>query len=829
MQLRMWMLDVAREQSPTLDHLRRYLDLTQESGFNAIGLYLEHRFAYPSTPWSHGQGCLTPEMVRQMQEEYPDLQIVPFINLLGHFEGMLYTEYGKRFREETFKGLQACPCHPGFVELCHQIIEDTVSVFSSDLIHIGGDETQQLGVCPTCQAKVVAWTSRSGSLVQATNPDAEVQATDGKALLYGEHFGPLARKVQELGRRPALWGDMFLEHPEALDFIPKEALIFDWQYFKSPLETSRQFTAKGFEVVCSPALLTYNALWCHLSESGQNVRDHAEAARELNAYGVCVTTWECGLMGNYETLFPAIRGCGEMLSANQGEDKTPVERLRIDPTAQLPDSPSDSSSVTDAAVIAACDSIFTYAIRGRTRVIEIQRRGGSYHVAYDGNPVAEYRLGAGERVVRRLARLSNLNVAIPMDGQQGRISGVFETSSVGETRFEYTVEAEGGVTPNRMVFTSTSQGTVLSEGFSSTPANDTEEKRMRMAQFRFDPTDQLPESPSDDISIVVAVCDSIFMNAIHARTRVIEIDRRGDSYRLAYDGKRVAELPFEQGEGIVRRLAMLSNLNIMRPMDGQPGQISGAFTMSPGGDSSTFSFATEAFGGPTPIAMRFTSSTDPTPTPSDKPQTTGHTFADSYAQESLAHEEWARLMSDDLAALGGIFACGQIRSSLKCRLLLYSNPFLAWMHHHEELSGEVGDRALAILAHAITVAPTTSMRGVAEFGKLAIEFVRYAEESRQAYAQGQPGVAAAALVPCRPIFEQLERIAIATNRNIGGSRADIERCRVAKEHVERVIRRIKEYGDGSLGYLPAFEILTHPKFMPHDQASWWLINRWANE
>jgi hypothetical protein len=43
------------------------------------------------------------------------------------------------------------------------------------------------------------------------------------------------------------------------------------------------------------------------------------------------------------------------------------------------------------------------------------------------------------------------------------------------------------------------------------------------------------------------------------------------------------------------------------------------------------------------------------------------------------------------------------------------------------------------------------------------------------------------------------------------------------------MRRLKEYGDGSLGYLPAFEIITHPKFMPHDQASWWLINTWANE
>ncbi len=563
MQLRMWMLDVAREQSPTLGDLRRYFDLTQESGYSAIGLYLEHRFAYPCTPWSHGTGCITPDMILTLQDEYTDLQIIPFINLLGHFEGMIYTEQGKRFREERFKGLQACSSNPEFVELCHHLIDDTISIFKSNLIHIGGDETQQLGACPICKEKVLAWTSRSGTENRVANakagenPDLEVQATsEGKARLYGQHFGPLARKVQGMGRRPAVWGDMFLEHPSALDAMPKETLIFDWQYFKSPYESSKQFTDAGFDVVCSPAILTYNAVWCHLEQSEKNVRDHVEAAQELNAHGVCVTTWECGLFGNYETLFPVIRACGQML---------------------------DGVSTSE------------------------ERIEGTHPSGHGENPLA-------------------------------------------------------------------------------------------------------PSSPNP----------------------LLTVGEKG---------------------------ALLA----------------------------------------------------------------------SFSQESLAHAEWANLMSSKLESVGGTFAFGQIRSSLKCRLLLYSNPFLAWMHHHEELNSEVGDRALAILDHAISIAPTQAMRGVAEFGKLVIEFVRYADQARQAYAQGLPGVAVATLSPCREIFDQLEKIARATSLNIGGSRADIERCRAAKEHVERVIRRIRDYGDNSLGYLPAFEIITHPKFMPHDQASWWLINRWANE
>jgi len=520
----MWTYDIAREQAPTLEHMRRFCDTTLEAGYNAIGLYLEHRFAYPSTPWAHGLGCLSPETVQQLQREYPGLQIIPFVNLLGHFEGMLYTEYGKRFREERFSGMQACPSNPEFVALAQSIIDDTISIFRSEIIHIGGDETWQLGKCPLCDGG-------DGG-----------EGGDRKALIYGRHFGPLARRVLDKGRRPAVWGDMYLRHPAALESMPKETLIFDWQYFNSPLETSRKFMDKGFEVVCCPALHTYNSIWLHLEKSEENVSAAVEAAKELGAFGVCVTTWECGLFGNYETLIPAIRGCGQLVAASA-------------------------------------------------------------------------------------------------------------TANDGESR---------------------TSGT--------------------------------------------------------ART-----------------------------------------------------------------------------GGKKSILL------------------------DVYAAESERHREWAELMGVELQNVGGVFAFSGTRSSLKVRLLLQANPFLAWLHHAEELTGPVGDRALAILDRAIQAAPSAAYRGVSEFVRGAIEFVRFAEQARQAYANGIPGVATASLAPCRQIFENMEKTARATNLAIGGSLADIERCKVAKEHVERVIKRIKEYGDGSLGYLPAFEVITHPRFVAHDQAAWWLINRWASE
>lgn len=509
MQLRMWTYDLAREQSPSLDTLRSLCSLTLESGYNAIGLYLEHRFAYPSTPWAHGKGAATPEMVKTLEREFPSLQIIPFVNLLGHFEGMLYTEHGKQFREAKLQGLQACPCNPDFVALCKEILGDILECFSSKLIHIGGDETQQLGQCDRCKARAAEWESSPG--------------IDGKAELYGAHFGPLAEWVVEQGRRPGVWGDMFEPHPTAQRYLPKNTLIFDWQYFNGVTESSRIFREAGFDVVGCPALHTYNATWMHVEGSEKNVREVVDDVRELGLHGVCVTTWEQGLFGSYGPLLPALRASGDIMNGGEGS------------------------------------------------------------------------------------------------------------------------------------------------------------------------------------------------------------------------------------------------------------------------------------------------------------------FLAAYEAESAAHGEWARLMGVELEKVGGSFAFGRIRSSLKCRLLLYSNPFLAWLHHADEYCGEVGDRALDIAARAIHVGPNATLRGIAEFLKLGIEFVRYAENARRHYAEGRPGEAINALAPARTLFDQLEAIATANHLNHGGSLADIERCRNAKEAVERAMRRIKQYGDGSLGYLPAFEVLTHPKFVPHDQASWWIINRWANE
>jgi len=96
-----WTYDIAREQAPNERWLHLLCERSLSAGYNFLGLYLEHRFAYPSAPWAWWTGALRPEVVRGLQDTYRSagLRIVPFLNTLGHMEGFIRARGGEFLRE----------------------------------------------------------------------------------------------------------------------------------------------------------------------------------------------------------------------------------------------------------------------------------------------------------------------------------------------------------------------------------------------------------------------------------------------------------------------------------------------------------------------------------------------------------------------------------------------------------------------------------------------------------------------------------------------------------------------------------------------------------
>ncbi|MFO0837140.1 MAG: family 20 glycosylhydrolase [Phycisphaerae bacterium] len=285
-----WMIDLAREQAPRVDVLRDWLLRSADAGYDAIGLYLEHRFEYASAPWAAAAGCLTPVMLRELRDTIGPRgpRVIPFLNALGHVEGFIRAEGGQWLAEGPAAGSlsrQLCPSRTECVRFSEGLIRDALAAFDDEWVHLGGDETRQLGQCPRCAERV---------------------ASVGKAGLYAAHFAPLCQIVLDAGRRPCLWGDMLLAHPQALDALPRQTLIFDWQYERRPRDSTRVFRQRGFDVVCCPSLQTYNSGWCFLAESQENFDQHLADSAAEDALGVMLTTWEFSAFSQYDSVLPLV-------------------------------------------------------------------------------------------------------------------------------------------------------------------------------------------------------------------------------------------------------------------------------------------------------------------------------------------------------------------------------------------------------------------------------------------------------------------------------------------------------------------------------------------
>ncbi|GIV01861.1 MAG: hypothetical protein KatS3mg015_0691 [Fimbriimonadales bacterium] len=116
-----WMMDIAREQSPSYEFLEEVASRSLDAGYNVLGLYLEHRFAYPSAPWAADVGALTTKTVQRLTKSFSPkgLRVIPFLNTLGHMEGFVRAEGGQQYAEgETTRGsAQICPSNQEAVKV----------------------------------------------------------------------------------------------------------------------------------------------------------------------------------------------------------------------------------------------------------------------------------------------------------------------------------------------------------------------------------------------------------------------------------------------------------------------------------------------------------------------------------------------------------------------------------------------------------------------------------------------------------------------------------------------------------------------------------------
>ncbi len=195
----------------------------------------EDKFAYPSHPEIGAPGAFTMEEMQEITryaKQY-HVQLVPLVQGLGHVSFILKWPQYNDLREVAASNWEFCPLKEGSYELLFDLWEDAIEATpGSEYIHIGSDETYELGVCEQCQIKSEE-IGKSGLYHLFT----------GKA---GEHLHAKGRKVM-CWERPMGWT---VGESPAKGIEPFEELVLTESYsYETPdFKYAREAKTEGFEI-----------------------------------------------------------------------------------------------------------------------------------------------------------------------------------------------------------------------------------------------------------------------------------------------------------------------------------------------------------------------------------------------------------------------------------------------------------------------------------------------------------------------------------------------------------------------------------------------------
>jgi len=198
---------------PTPAKLRELVVGLARHKLNYLTLEYDDRFPFARHPKLVHPDALTLDDLQGILQVAADnhVEIVPALDSLGHAQAYLRHPAYRHLAEITGNNEEMCPSNPRVLAFIKELWTEILDLHTGcKFAHITGDEVFRLGrFCPKCNRH-----ARNGTLSE----------------LYCSYYGDLARWAIERGRRPIIWADMILAHPERLASLPREIVWNDWDY-----------------------------------------------------------------------------------------------------------------------------------------------------------------------------------------------------------------------------------------------------------------------------------------------------------------------------------------------------------------------------------------------------------------------------------------------------------------------------------------------------------------------------------------------------------------------------------------------------------------------
>ena len=280
------MMDLGRNHVPTLDNLKRIVDILSAVKINHFELYFEgFPFAYASHPkvWKN-KDVLTPADIQDLDAycKTKFVKLVPCLNAFGHMKHWIQRDEYRNLAitpddpngylmpwgyEKGFSTLD--PDKPGTWELTKSLFDDLLPYFSADLINICCDETFEI----TEKAK------------EGKNP----------TRVYLDYVLRIYNYIKQQYPEKTLlfWGDIIQRHPEFFSEVPQDLIPILWAYGKeSPsLETCQEYTKAKQYYVCG-STNTFCTIAGKTDVMIGNTNTCTENGKATGAAGYLQTKWQ---------------------------------------------------------------------------------------------------------------------------------------------------------------------------------------------------------------------------------------------------------------------------------------------------------------------------------------------------------------------------------------------------------------------------------------------------------------------------------------------------------------------------------------------------------
>jgi hexosaminidase len=266
--------DLSRGPVPTLEFQKHQICVLSQYKVNIYSPYFENSFAFTSNPLpALPGGAMTRADVQELVRyaSHYHITIIPEQEAFGHLHRVLMYDIYSQLAE-TPHGSVLAPGQPGSQELIRQWFTEMASIFPGPFLHIGADETFELGRGQT----------------------KERVTQEGLGAVYVDFLKQIHAGLTPLHRKLLFWGDIAMDSPQLVKTLPKDMIAVAWEYNPNPNGYDKwllPYIDAGMETWVAPGVNNWRVVYPNYNAGLDNIQRFVSDGQRLGSTGVLNTVW----------------------------------------------------------------------------------------------------------------------------------------------------------------------------------------------------------------------------------------------------------------------------------------------------------------------------------------------------------------------------------------------------------------------------------------------------------------------------------------------------------------------------------------------------------